>query len=152
MGGGDMSLKENVEYIKIVLETLKREQLSAWIILSILLVPGVIWGWKKTLPEFLGNWVAPIVVIIWLVGSFIAWRESTLRRRKTRLLNYLIKKTRKSLYFLRNNEETKDDFSDKTVYKLLSKYPDVFMRVDMGEHGPGVCLTDEEIKRQGLAE
>jgi len=134
----------NTKSASEVANIVKNEPWSVLIILSVVFLPLMFNQWVPYFPESWRFFVCLFITAAWFFAGFRLRKEIILWRRKTILLNYLIKEKRHSVHHLSDEWDGKEEFTKNNIDELLFTYPDVFKRVKVNSNGkiiPGVGLV-----------
>ena len=142
-------METNTKSIREIANIIKNEPMSVLIILSIVFLPFIFNQWVSYFPE---SWRLPVclfITFVLVIAGFRLRKEIVLLRRKTILLNYLMKEKRHTIFHLSKEWDGKKEFTENNIDELLLTYPDVFKRVrvkNSEKNDPGVGLVQNIIK------
>jgi len=122
----------NIKQTKDAIETIKKSTPSILIFLSLLILPILYKNWLEFYPH---KWLLVLITILWLLACILLWIDAYWHRKKTLLFNYLQKEKRHSLKHLTEEWIAKDQYSKKTIHKLIKKFPDVFKYTKVRSNG-----------------
>ncbi len=140
----------NTKFAREIANIVKNEPWSVLIILSVVFLPIIFSQWFSFFPESWKLIICLLIIALWLIAGFRLRKEIILWRRKTMLLNYLIKEKRHSIHHLSTEWDGRKEFTEKDIDELLLIYPDVFRRVKVrsgDNYIPGVALIENNTKK-----